>query len=95
MWERVLTWAGFNNNIAKTWTQFVQWCIQHGKGKTTRAQLFRMVLAEVVYAVWNERNKRIFEDKKSLVEEIVKKIAYVTIARSPISISKIISHRKI
>ncbi|XP_069147459.1 uncharacterized protein [Solanum lycopersicum] len=95
VWERVLTWAGFNNNIAKTWTQFVQWCIQHGKGKTTRAQLFRMVLAEVVYAVWNERNKRIFEDKKSLVEEIVKKIAYVTIARSPISISKIISHRKI
>ena len=54
-----------------------------------------MILAEMVYAVWNERNKSIFEDKKSLIDEIVKKIAYVTIARSPISISKIISHRKI
>ena len=54
-----------------------------------------MILAEIVYAVWNERNKRIFEDKKSLIDEIVKKIAFVTIARSPISISKLISHRKV
>ena len=54
-----------------------------------------MILVEVVYAVWNERNKGIFEDKKSLIDEIVKKIAYVTIARSPISISKIFSYRKI
>nr|XP_010314353.1 uncharacterized protein LOC104645042 [Solanum lycopersicum] len=94
VWERVLAWAGFNNIRAKTWTQFVQWCIQHGKGKTTRAQLFKMILAEVVYAVWNERNKRIFEDKKSVIDEIVKKIAFVTIARSPISISKSLRHRK-
>ncbi|XP_069143465.1 uncharacterized protein [Solanum lycopersicum] len=88
VWERVLAWASFNSNRAETWTQFVQWCIQHGKGKTTRAQLFKMILAKVVYAVWNERNKRIFEDKKSLIDEIVNKIAFVTIARSPISIKR-------
>ena len=73
----------------------MHWCIQHGKGKTTRAQLFKMILAEVVYDVWNERNKRIFEDKKCLIDEVVKKIAYVTSASSPISISKLISHRMI
>ena len=60
VWERVLTWAGFHNNRPKTWVQFVHWCIQHGKGKTTKAQLFKIILAEGVYAVWNERNKRIF-----------------------------------
>ena len=60
VWERVLTWAGFHNNRPKTWAQFVHWCIQHGKGKTTKAQLFKIILAEGVYAVWNERNKRIF-----------------------------------
>ena len=54
-----------------------------------------MILAEMVYAVWNERNKRIFEDKKTLIDETVKKIAFVTIARSPMKISKMISHRKI
>ena len=49
----------------------------------------------MVYVVWNERNKRIFEDKMTLTDEIVKKIAFVTIARSPMKISKMISHRKI
>ncbi|XP_015072478.1 uncharacterized protein LOC107016558 [Solanum pennellii] len=95
VWERVLTWAGIHNNRPKTWAQFMQWSIQHGKGKTTKAQLFKMILVEGVYAVWNERNKRIFEDKKCLIDEVVKNIAYVTTVRSPISINKIISHRKI
>ena len=95
VWKRVLAWAGFNNNRARTWTQLMQWCIQQGKGEATRAQLFKMILAEMVYAVWNKRNKRIFEDKKTLIDETVKKIAFVTIARSPMKISKMISHRKI
>ena len=54
-----------------------------------------MILAEGVYAVWNERNKRIFEDKKCLIDEVVKKIAYVTTAKAPISINNVINHRKI
>ncbi|XP_069148077.1 uncharacterized protein [Solanum lycopersicum] len=95
VWKRVLTWAGFNSNRAGTWTQLIQWSIQQGKGKSTRAQLFKLLLAEMVYAVWNERNKRIFDDKKTLIDEIVKKIAFVTIARSPMKICKMISHRKI
>ena len=67
----------------------------NGKGKTTKTQLFNIILAEGVYAIWNERNKRIFEDKNCLIDEVVKKIAYVTSARYPMSINKIICHRKI
>ncbi|TMX05017.1 hypothetical protein EJD97_003533 [Solanum chilense] len=95
VWERVLTWAGFCNNKPRNWTQFMIWSIQKGKGKTIQAQLFKMLLAESVYAIWNERNKRIFEDKKCVIDEVVKKIAYTTIVRSSSNISNIISHRKI
>lgn len=94
VWERILTWAGFYNR-PRTWIQFMHWSIKNGKGKTTKAQLFKTIMAEGVYAIWNERNKRIFEDKKCLIDEVVKKIAYVTIARSSISINNVISHRKI
>ena len=64
VWERVLAWAGFHNNRAKTWTHFVQWCINHGNGKTTRAQLFKMILAEFVYAVWNEETREFLKTRR-------------------------------
>ena len=64
VWKRVITWAGFNSNRAGTWTQFMQWSIQQGKGKSTRAQLFKMLLAEMVYVFWNERNKRILKTRR-------------------------------
>ena len=45
--------------------------------------MFKRILAEGVYGLWSERNKRIFEEKSSLIDEVVKRIAYVTIARFP------------
>ena len=63
--------------------------------ETTQAQLFKMIMAESVYTIWNERNKRIFEDKKCVIDEVVKRIAYVTIVRSSSTITNIICHRKI
>nr|XP_010319993.1 uncharacterized protein LOC104647113 [Solanum lycopersicum] len=95
VWERLLQWIGNHSNRPRTWAQFIQWSIQNGKGKSTRAQLFKIILAEGVYALWNERNKRIFEDKSCLIDNVVKKITYVTIARSSTSIKNVIIHRKI
>ena len=45
--------------------------------------MFKGILAEEVYGLWSERNKRIFEEKSSLIDEVVKRIAYVTIAIFP------------
>ena len=95
VWEKLLKWIDNHSSRPWTWTQFIQWCIQNGKGKTTRAQLFKRILAEEVYGLWSERNKRIFEDKSCLIDEVVRKIAYVTIARSSISTNNVIIHRKI
>ena len=57
--------------------------------------MFKRILAEGVYGLWSERNKRIFEEKSSLIDEVVKRIAYVTIARFPNSITNVIKHRQI
>ncbi|XP_015077353.1 uncharacterized protein LOC107021245 [Solanum pennellii] len=95
VWERLLRWINVHSNMPKTWTQFIQWCVKNGKGKTVRAQLFKGILAEGVYGLLNERNKRIFEEKSSLIDEVVKRIAYVTIARSSSSINNVIKHRQI
>ena len=81
--------------MPKSWTEFIQWCVKNGKGKTVRAQVFKGVLAKGVYGLWSERNKRIFEGKSSLIDEVVKRIAYVTIARFPNRLTNVIKHRKI
>ena len=56
--------------------------------------MFKGILAEEVYGLWSERNKRIFEEKSILIDEVVKRIAYVTIARFPNSITNVIKHRQ-
>ena len=57
--------------------------------------MFKGILAEGVYGLWSERNKRIFEEKRCSRDEVVKRIAYVTIARFPNSITNVTMHRQI
>nr|XP_004240331.1 uncharacterized protein LOC101255200 [Solanum lycopersicum] len=51
VWERLLRWIDNHSNRPRTWTQFIQWSIQNGKGKTTRAELFKRILVEGVYGL--------------------------------------------
>ncbi|XP_069143460.1 uncharacterized protein [Solanum lycopersicum] len=95
IWERLLRWINVQTNMPKSWTEFIQWCVKNGKGKSARAQMFKGILAEGVYGLWSERNKRIFEEKRCSMDEVVKRIAYVTIARYPNSITNVTMHRQI
>ena len=42
LWERLLGWIDNQNAFPMSWGQFLQWCIQHGKGKSTTTQLFKI-----------------------------------------------------
>ncbi|KAH0669020.1 hypothetical protein KY289_023513 [Solanum tuberosum] len=44
----------------QSWTQHLEWNLNRGKGKSVQAKIFRMLNAEIVHAIWNERNTRIF-----------------------------------
>ena len=95
IWERLLRWINVQSNMPKSWTEFIQWCVKNGKEKTVRAQRLKGGRAEGVYEKWSERNNRIFEEKSSLIDEVVKRIAYVTIARFPNSLINVIKLRNI
>ena len=66
-----------------TWVQFIKWYILHGKGNRSAAQMFKIILAEGIYGLWMERNSRIFEHKSRNEDQLVKEIAYITIAITP------------
>ena len=73
------------------WEQFMQWCILHGKGNSSASQMFKIILTEGIYGLWIERNSRFFQHKRKNEDQIVKEIAYVTIARTPSSMKEIVS----
>ncbi|XP_004253221.2 uncharacterized protein [Solanum lycopersicum] len=60
LWGRLLSWIEHQSTVPLIWEQFLQWCIQHGKGKSSAAQMFKIVLTEGIYGLWMERNSRIF-----------------------------------
>ncbi|XP_004253222.1 uncharacterized protein [Solanum lycopersicum] len=84
-------WIEQQGNVPVTWEQFKKWCILHGKGKSSASQMFKIILAEGIYGLWMERNRRIFEHKSKNEDQIVKEIAYVTIARNPSRMKEIVS----
>ena len=60
MWGRLLTWIEKQNTVSMAWEHFMQWCIVHGKGKSSASPMFKTILAEGIHGLWMERNSRIF-----------------------------------
>ena len=88
LWESLMRMLKHRGSVPMAWDQFQQWCVQHGKGKRSAAQMFKTVITEGIYGLWIERNNRIFEKKSSKEESIAKEIACVTIARISTIVSK-------
>ncbi|XP_060182984.1 uncharacterized protein LOC132612931 [Lycium barbarum] len=73
MWEKVLAWQGIQR-IAMPWQQEVFWAICHAKGRTGRAEVYRMALASSVYHIWQERNWRVFQKRSRSAAELTRLI---------------------
>ncbi|XP_019225635.1 PREDICTED: uncharacterized protein LOC109207206 [Nicotiana attenuata] len=63
LWEQIMKWIQEDQSNNHNWEQHLQWIINKAKGKSSRASNFRLVITEVSYAVWMERNTRIFEQR--------------------------------
>ncbi|XP_060216693.1 uncharacterized protein LOC132644134 [Lycium barbarum] len=83
LWAKVLRWSNNQLCIATTWNEFVQWGISSAKGKAQQAQLFKMVFAECTYALWTERNQRLFESTSRHVDQLAKDLAVICTVRVP------------
>ncbi|XP_019230249.1 PREDICTED: uncharacterized protein LOC109211202 [Nicotiana attenuata] len=73
LWAGIFNWLHIQVQI-KMWDHLVAWFVEKAKKKSVEGQLLRMVLAETLYRVWNERNHRVFDkvhrDNKSIIREI-------------------------
>ncbi|XP_059302048.1 uncharacterized protein LOC132053979 [Lycium ferocissimum] len=79
VWKKVLHWLGRSALAAG----YLHWAVHAGRGKSQQAKIFRLIFAEVVHAVWIERNARIFEDRRRHWQLIAKETAYVSCVRAP------------
>ncbi|XP_060195341.1 uncharacterized protein LOC132624602 [Lycium barbarum] len=76
VWTRLMQWLQNQNYNARTWEQHLTWSLTHGKGKSQKSQIFKLVYTEGVHAIWLKRNQRVFEGQSRSVEQITKDVAF-------------------
>ncbi|XP_058725547.1 uncharacterized protein LOC131596827 [Vicia villosa] len=78
IWQKVLDWLGVPHD-PKPWSDELCWLIQQCKGKSVRAAMLKLALAETVYGVWQFRNSISFRkemDAARVVSNILDVIVY-------------------
>lgn len=71
IWQQILSWL----NIVRTskgWREEVEWATTHASSKILQAEVYKVTLAAIVYQIWQERNHKIFKDKKRSLEQITR-----------------------
>ncbi|XP_019230192.1 PREDICTED: uncharacterized protein LOC109211148 [Nicotiana attenuata] len=81
IWRRLQKWLKWQQTVEE-WNQHVDWAIKNAKGKSQQAQIFKLVYAKCIYAIWMERNNRVFEKKTRSWEIIVREIVYICYVRA-------------
>ncbi|XP_019264507.1 PREDICTED: uncharacterized protein LOC109242131 [Nicotiana attenuata] len=77
LWSRIWKWIQEDQVSYSNWQHHLQWIIKKAKGKSNQANICRLVFTEVSYALWLERNNRIFENRYRHCDSIVREIAYI------------------
>ncbi|XP_019241491.1 PREDICTED: uncharacterized protein LOC109221464 [Nicotiana attenuata] len=77
LWKQVMRWIQEDQSNTHNWDQHLQWIINKAKAKSSRASIFRLVVTEVSYALWMERNTLIFEQRYRSSEVLAREIAYI------------------
>ncbi|XP_019246313.1 PREDICTED: uncharacterized protein LOC109225961 [Nicotiana attenuata] len=60
IWAIMLQWQGIHRQ-PMVWATELHWAEKHYKGRSTKAELYKLVLAGSIYYIWQERNNRIFK----------------------------------
>jgi hypothetical protein len=65
-------WAPASRN----WDETVQWMIRRSKGKALLSLIIKLMFAAAVYAIWQERNHRIFRGRSRNVVNVCSDILF-------------------
>ncbi|KAE8711273.1 hypothetical protein F3Y22_tig00110299pilonHSYRG00117 [Hibiscus syriacus] len=73
IWETVFSLSGLHFT-ACSWETFEAWACLTWKGKSLLTLVMKIVLNALIYIIWEERNKRVFQGRFRSAEEIFKAI---------------------
>ncbi|XP_058764654.1 uncharacterized protein LOC131638122 [Vicia villosa] len=62
-WLQVLNWS-HNPHSPQAWTEKLIWITTTARGKSNRAKLLRICVAEVIYHIWIVQNNRVFKNAR-------------------------------
>ncbi|KAH0749135.1 hypothetical protein KY290_028367 [Solanum tuberosum] len=63
IWIKMENWTTVQHCTISTWDRHLDWMVANSKEHSQGAQVFKMVYSETIYAIWMERNFRIFEKR--------------------------------
>lgn len=73
MWEEALRWQ-WRSRRSMDRPEELNWVTNHARGKSAGADVFRLPQVLSDYALWHERNMRIFQQKRIEANVIVKQV---------------------
>lgn len=82
VWTRLLKWMQRQPVWATSWDQHWKQAAENAKGKPSKAGVFKMVYAEAIHVIWNERNHKIFEKQSRKSEELARNITCICNVRA-------------
>ncbi|XP_019245984.1 PREDICTED: uncharacterized protein LOC109225688 [Nicotiana attenuata] len=82
VWTKLLKWMQRQQLWATSWDQHWHWATKIARGKSREAGIFRMIYAEALHEIWNERNLRIFEKQSKKAEDLARNIACICNVRA-------------
>ncbi|XP_058732620.1 uncharacterized protein LOC131604176 [Vicia villosa] len=66
LWKLVLHWIHIDHR-PQAWENELKWIIVRRKGKSWIVKMLKICVAEVIYYVWNARNKKAFQGIDSVL----------------------------
>ncbi|XP_059291842.1 uncharacterized protein LOC132045304 [Lycium ferocissimum] len=85
VWYRLMRWLKIQWLAQSSWRLQYLLIWARNRGKSNQANVLKMVYSEFWFAVWNERNKRVFEDKEQNAECVAREIACICNVRTVVS----------
>nr|XP_016479252.1 PREDICTED: uncharacterized protein LOC107800574 [Nicotiana tabacum] len=73
VWGKLLAWIGLVRRVTG-WNEELKWTADHRKDKGSKTMMYTMCITSVVYQIWMERNRRIFQQEKRSSEAIIRQI---------------------
>ncbi|XP_058746394.1 uncharacterized protein LOC131619300 [Vicia villosa] len=80
IWQDVLSWLEVKRN-PQHWQEEMKWILQNTKGKSFRASMLKIAVAETVHGIWRFRNEYTFglntnKDSSTVVHRIIESIVF-------------------